>query len=118
MAKRKFSAAGVYNKLMKMAKAYGVDKNALFVAAANQYAVQQTVIEKIRDEIDQEETLLVQKEYVKNRENSYVNPLVKELPKHSESANRTAQTMLAIITNLGHEAPAGSKIEAFNREHA
>lgn len=116
MAKRKFSAAGVYNKLMKMAKAYGVDKNALFVAAANQYAVQQAVIEKIRDEIDQENTLTVQKEYVKNRENTYVNPLIKELPKHSESANRTAQTMIQIITNLGHADAAGSKVAAFNRE--
>ena len=115
MGKRKFSASAVYNNLMKMAKTYGVDKNALFVSAAHQYQVQQTVIEKIREQIDGETALVVGKEYVKDRENVYVHPLIKELPKHSESANRTAATMLSIIQTLGHEAAAGSKLTAFNK---
>lgn len=101
-----------YTDLIKMAKRYGVDKNALFISAANQYALQQEVIERVKKEIENDENgLLTSKEYVKGRENVYVNPLVKELPKMSDSANRTAQTMLDIIKNLGHEPMQASKLE-------
>lgn len=116
MGKRKFSSASVYNKLMKMAKEYGVDKNALFIAAANQYQVQQTIIDRIRAEIEAENSLICSKEYVKDRENVYVHPLIKELPKHSEAANKTAQTMLSIIEQIGHERPEGNKLATFNKE--
>ena len=115
MARPKYSSRSVYNNLMQMAVAYGVDENPLFMAAAHQYQVQQTIIDKIRRELSSEKSFCVEKEYVKNRENTYVHPLIKELPKHSEAANRTAQTMLAIITQLGKEPPAGSKLEEFNK---
>ena len=90
-----------YTKLLKMAKDYGVDKNALFVQAAEQYDVQMRVIQNIKAELDDEENLTTSKEYVKGRENVYANPLVKELPKHADSANRTLQVMLSIIKELG-----------------
>ena len=102
-----------YTEIIKMAKTYGVDKNALFVSAAKQYALQQEVILRVKEEIEADENgLLTSKEYVKGRENVYVNPLVKELPKMSDSANRTAQTMLDIIKNLGREPMQASKLEA------
>lgn len=90
-----------YSKLLRMAKDYGVDKNAMFVQAAEQYDVQMRVIQNIKDALDSEENLTTSKEYVKGRENVYANPLVKELPKHADSANRTLQTMLSIIEKLG-----------------
>lgn len=90
-----------YSKLLKMAKDYGVDKNAMFVQTAEQYDVQMRVIQNIKAALDREENLTTSKEYVKGRENVYANPLVKELPKHADSANRTLQTMLAIIEKLG-----------------
>ena len=37
-----------YDELLLMAKNYGVDKNALFLAAAKQYDLQQKVIETQR----------------------------------------------------------------------
>lgn len=117
MGRPKYSSRSVYNNLMQMAETYGVAQNPLFMTAAHQYQVQQTVIDKIRRELSAEKTLCVEKEYVKNRENTYVHPLIKELPKHSESANRTAQTMLAIITQLGKEPPAGDKMSTFNARH-
>ena len=36
-----------YTELIKMAKIYGVDKNALFLQAAEQFSVQQRVIQKL-----------------------------------------------------------------------
>ena len=92
-----------YAKLIKMAEAYGVADNALFIAAANQYTLQQRVIENIKKALDEEESLVLTKEYVKNRANAYANPLIRELPKHSDSANKTLNAMLDIITKLGHE---------------
>lgn len=90
-----------YSKLLRMAKSYGVDKNALFVQAAEQYDTQMRVIQSIKDALDVGETLTTSKEYIKGRENIYANPLVKELPKHADAANRTLQTMLTIIKELG-----------------
>jgi formylmethanofuran dehydrogenase subunit E-like metal-binding protein len=92
-----------YAKLIKMAEAYGVADNALFLSAANQYTLQQRVIENIKKALDEEDSLVLTKEYVKNRANAYANPLVRELPKHSDSANKTLNAMLDIITKLGHE---------------
>lgn len=114
MDRSKYSSKSVYNNLMQMAVAYGVDENPLFMASAHQYQVQQTIIDKIRRELSSKKSFCVEKEYVKNRENTYVHPLIKELPKHSEAANKTAQTMLAIITQLGKEPAAGNKMAEFN----
>lgn len=90
-----------YTELIKMAKIYGVDKNALFLEAAEQFSVQQLVIQRMKEALQEKDELMTSKEYVKGRENIYANPLVKELPKHADSANRTLGTMLEIITKLG-----------------
>ena len=89
-----------YDELLKMAKSYGVDKNALFLAAAKQYDLQQRVIDLLREGIE-EGDLTTQKTYLKGQANDYAAPLVKELPKHSDAANRTAGTILDIIVKLG-----------------
>lgn len=89
-----------YNKLINMAKQYGVEKNALFIAAANQYVLQQQVLERIKASLDEEDECTVSKEYVKGRANVYVNPLLKELPKQSDSANKTLQIIQARRTML------------------
>ena len=91
-----------YAELLKMAKSYGVDKNALFLAAAQQYDLQQRVIKMMKEEID-ENDLTTQKTYLKGEKNDYAAPLVKELPKHSDAANRTAGTILDIIVKLGRK---------------
>ena len=96
-----------YDELLKMAKSYGVDQNALFLAAAKQYDLQQRVIDLLREGIE-EGDLTTQKTYLKGQANDYAAPLVKELPKHSDAANRTAGTILDIIVKLG-KPPAEDK---------
>ena len=91
-----------YNKLLRMAKSYGVDKNALFLAAAKQYDLQQRVIEMLKAGIEDSE-LTTEKCYVGGEKNTYAAPLVKELPKHSDAANRTATVILDIIVKLGQK---------------
>jgi len=100
-----------YQALLKMADEYGVKENPLFKQQLKQYVTQQKVIQAIDDAINEEEALLSKKEYVKNRENVYAHPLVKELPKHTDAANRTASVILDIIKTLGHKKASGGKLE-------
>lgn len=90
-----------YTELMEEAKKYGVEKNALFVQAAEQYAMQIAVIRKIKQTLQKDSNFITSKEYVKGRENICAHPLIRELPKHVDSANKTLATMLEIITKLG-----------------
>ena len=92
-----------YEELLRMAKQYGVDQNALFLAAAKQYDLQQRVIEMLKAGIEDGE-MTTSKTYISGQANEYAAPLVKELPKHSDAANRTAQVILDIIVKLGQKA--------------
>lgn len=112
-----FNPKSVYKDLMELAKVYGVDQNALFVAAAAQYQTQQAIIAKIKREIAKEKTLTTTKSYVADKENTYVHPLVKELPKHAESANRTAATLIDIITKIGHAPEDRGRLAEFNEQY-
>ena len=89
-----------YEELLRMAKQYGVDQNALFLAAAKQYDLQQRVIEMLKAGIEDSD-LVTSKTYIAGQSNDYAAPLVKELPKHSDAANRTAAVILDIIVKLG-----------------
>ena len=91
-----------YEELLRMAKQYGVDQNALFLAAAKQYDLQQRVIEMLKAGIEDGE-LTTSKTYIAGQANDYAAPLVKELPKHSDAANRTAGIILDIIVKLGQK---------------
>lgn len=102
-----------YTALIRMAKRYGIEDNPLFVSAANQYMVQQKVIEEIKKSLSDPAEYTVNKEYVKGRENLYVNPLVRELPKHSDSANKTLNAMLDIIVKLGSEPTEKDELAEF-----
>ena len=91
-----------YEELLRMAKQYGVEQNALFLAAAKQYDLQQRVIAMLNAGIEDGE-LTTSKTYIAGQSNDYAAPLVKELPKHSDAANRTAQVILDIIVKLGQK---------------
>lgn len=90
-----------YADLIEMAKEYNVENNAMFLAAAEQYSVQRRVIKTIKEALDEADDLTTAKSYIKGNENLYANPLVKELPKHTDSANRTLGLMLEIILKIG-----------------
>jgi hypothetical protein len=110
---RKSQEKSNIDRLRSMAEDHGVGENALFLTTLDRYIVQQRIIDMIREELDKSDTT-VSKEYVKGRENVYAHPLVKELPKHSDSANKTADLLLKIITSLGEvQAETGDGFESF-----
>lgn len=115
---KKSNKRNLFDDLVAMAEEYNVSDNTLFLAAANQYAVQQNVIEMIKNQLDDDGSATTTKEYVKGRENVYTNPLIKELPKHSDSANKTLATMLDIITKLGHKTEKETALAKFTKDHS
>lgn len=104
-----------FKDLMALAKRYGLESNELFISCANQYELQTNIIEKMRTAIEADD-LLCTKEYVKGRENVMANPLIKELPKHTDSANKTLSLMLNIVVSLGGKEKKQSKLESLMNE--
>lgn len=109
MAKEK----NIYRELFKLAKEYKVEKNALFLTAIRQYEVQQKVIRNINEILSEADEMITTKEYVKGRENVYSHPLVKELPKHADSANKTVATILNIIQQFGDKDIVDDKLAKY-----
>ena len=93
------------DKLKGLAEQYGVENNPLFLTTLDRYTTQMMVIESMREALDAESTI-VEKEYVKGRGNVYAHPLIKELPKACDSANKTADMLLKIIDTLGEKKKA------------
>ena len=86
--------------LEALAEKYGLSENALLQNQIALYATQEKVVRMIKKELNRSGAS-VSKEYVKGRENLYANPMIKELPKHADSMNRTADTIVRIIRELG-----------------
>ena len=101
-----------YAELCDMAKDYGVEDNALFLSAAQEYAIQRKVILMIEKALTDDEPT-VTKEYVRGRQNLVSHPLIQQLPKHVDSANKTLKVMLDIITGLGAKKAGGDKLGEF-----
>ena len=108
MAKKRLE----YDDIMKLAKDYGVDTNAIFVSAADRYAIQVKMIQDIKYQIEKDGLMIVHTN-VKGGENADVNPLTVQLPKYIDTANKTLSLMLDIIEKLGTSAPVGDKLGDF-----
>ena len=111
MAKKKQN----FDEIMELAEQYGVKDNVLFVSASKRYAGQLDLIEKLQAEIAAI-GLMVEKTNVNGIVNIDSNPLVSQLPKYNEVANKTLGVMLDIIAKLGTAAPAGDKLGEFLSE--
>lgn len=105
-----------YDELLKLAEEYGVQNNALFLAAAEQYDLQMKVIKMLRDSIESNDSMTCEKVYRGKEKNLYADPLIKELPRHTDSANKTLLTMLDIINKLGKRQEKESALSAFEKE--
>lgn len=97
-------AASSYRKLLKFGKIFDVDKDEDYKAAATTYAEEAELIAKMRTQLETD-GMTVTKEYVKGRENVCVHPLVQEIPKHVDCANRTLSILGDIIVKRGKKRP-------------
>ena len=104
----KLTPAAIYRKMISFGKTYQVEKEQDFIEAARIYAEEAGLIDQIRDQIA-EEGLTVMKTY-KTGDVPVAHPLLSELPRHVESANKC----LATIGNMIGER--GARVEKAARE--
>ena len=104
----KLTPAALYRKMIGFGKVYQVEKEQDFIEAARIYAEEAALIDQIRDQIA-EEGLTVMKTY-KTGDVPVAHPLLSELPRHVESANKC----LATIGNMIGER--GARVEKAARD--
>ena len=97
-------AVSSYRKLLKFGKIFEVDRDEDFKAAAMTYAEEAELIAKMRSQLE-DDGMTVEKEYVKGRQNVCIHPLVQEIPKHVDCANRTLGILGDIIVKRGKKKP-------------
>lgn len=97
-------AVSSYRKLLKFGKIFEVDKDEDFKAAAMTYAEEVALIATMRTQLEND-GMTVEKEYVKGRQNVCIHPLVQEIPKHVDCANRTLGILGDIIVKRGKKRP-------------
>ena len=110
MAKKKLT----FNDIMELADQYGVKDNVLFVSAADRYAGQIKIIQEMQESVAG--GLLMKSVGSMGQEKVETNPLVVQLPKYNDTANKTLSIMLDIIARLGTPSPAGDKLGEFLNE--
>ena len=112
----KLTPAALYRKMITFGKIYQVEKEQDFIEAARIYAEEAGLIDQIRDQIA-EEGLTVTKTY-KTGESPMAHPLLSELPRHVESANKCLATIGNMITERGARVERAARdLDAF-RLHA
>ena len=83
-------------QIMKMAEESGVQSNFLFVTTFDRYLTQLNMLKQYK-QIMKDEGMIVNKEYVKGRVNMYSSPAATEYNRTTDSANKTAATLMRIL---------------------
>ena len=89
-----------YRKLISFGKLFEVEKDEDYKAAAMTFSEEAGLIARMRQQLA-EDGMTVKKEYVKGRENICVHPLIQEIPKHVDCANRTLKILSDILVARG-----------------
>ena len=104
-----------FDEIMELAKAYGVDNNVLFVSASKRYAGQLEMIENIQDDL-RDRGMIIGLIGSTGQQKIEANPMVAQLPKYNDTANKTLGVMLDIIQKLGAPVQVGDKLGEFLSE--
>ena len=95
----KITPASIFKKMIAFGKAYQIDGEQDFLEAARIYAEEAGLIDQMRDRLA-EDGLTVLKTY-KTGDVEVAHPLLSELPRHVESANKCLTTIGGMITERG-----------------
>ena len=108
----KNTPAAIFRKMLNFGKIYQIENEQDFQEAARIYAEEAGLIDQMRDQIA-EEGLTVIKSY-KTGDVPVAHPLLSELPRHVESANKCLSTIGAMITDRGAKKERAARdLDAF-----
>ena len=112
----KITPASIFKKMLAFGKIYQIDEEQDFMEAARIYSEEAALIDQMRDRLD-EDGLTVMKTY-KTGDVEVAHPLLAELPRHVESANKCLMTISSMIKDRGAKKQnAGRDLDKF-RLHA
>ncbi len=97
-------------EILRIAEKHGVEQNFFFITTFKRYQVQIQLLTELERVIN-EDGILVTKEYVKGRGNIYSHPAIKDYNQTTNSANRTVETLMKIITTLRAKEDKGGEDE-------
>ena len=102
--------------VLAMAREWKVDENPLFLAQVESFEMQMETLRMMKDSVKGAYT---EKSYISGTKNTYVDPILKEMPRFTEQLNRTIAGMIDTITKLGvrPEQKVKDSLEAFNEKH-
>ena len=95
----KITPASIFKKMLAFGKEYQIDGEQDFLEAARIYSEEAALIDQMRDRLD-EDGLTVMKTY-KTGDVEVAHPLLSELPRHVESANKCLMTISSMIEDRG-----------------
>ena len=108
----KITPASIFGKMLKFGKVYQIENEQDFIEAARIYAEEAYLISQMRDQIA-EEGLTVVKSY-KTGDVPVAHPLLSELPRHVESANKCLGTIGNMISDRGAKKERAARdLDAF-----
>ena len=108
----KLTPSSIFAKMLKFGKAYQIEGEQDFLEAARIFADEAGLIDQMRDQIA-EEGLTVMKTY-KTGDVPVAHPLLSELPRHVESANKCLATIGSMISERGaKKEKANRDLDAF-----
>lgn len=108
----KLTPASIYARMLKFGKIYQIEGEQDFLEAARIFADEAGLIDQMRDQIA-EEGLTVMKTY-KTGDVPVAHPLLSELPRHVESANKCLATIGNMISERGaKKQKAARDLDAF-----
>ena len=108
----KITPASIFRKMITFGKVYQIESEQDFQEAARIYAEEAYLIDQMRDQIA-EEGLTVMKTY-KTGDVPVAHPLLSELPRHVESANKCLTTISNMISDRGaKKEKAARDLDAF-----
>lgn len=96
MARQSIDLSSRVGEIMRIAEEYGAEKNYLFIVTFKTLQDVMQTMKKLMAEINSRDAI-VTKEYVKGRQNLYVNPAVSEYNKTTKTFNDTVQTLMRVI---------------------
>ena len=95
----RITPASIFKKMLAFGKEYQIDGEQDFLEAARIYSEEAALIDQMRDRLD-EDGLTVMKTY-KTGDVEVAHPLLSELPRHVESANKCLMTISSMIEDRG-----------------
>lgn len=109
--KERITPASIFRKLIAFAKVYQIENEQDFREAARIYSEEAALIDQMRKTL-KEDGLTVVKTY-KTGDCEVAHPLLSELPRHVESANKCLMTISSMIEDRGAKKTTARDLDKF-----